>query len=166
MTEDAAITLLAIDDDPSCLSLIDETLSQRGLEILTTTDPDQGLDIVRRRHPHIILLDLVMPVASGIAVREQIVHRDPAADVILMTAHHSIETAVEAIRKGASDYLTKPLSLDALRSKVQQLVTDTTARQKALQLDQQLLEAFQFEGIIGRSPLMLELYDRIRRVAP
>ena len=103
MTEDVAITLLAIDDDPDCLSLIEETLSQKGVEILTTTDPEQGLEIVRRRHPHIVLLDLVMPQASGMTVQEQIVKSDPTAEVVLMTAHQSIETAVEAIRKGAAD---------------------------------------------------------------
>jgi DNA-binding NtrC family response regulator len=83
-----------------------------------------------------------------------------------MTAHYTTETAVEAIQKGARDYLNKPVSIPALRSRVAKLVAEVRQRQHALQLDQELLETCHFEGMIGRSPLMWELFARIRRVAP
>src|SRR3989304_4482458 len=101
------VLLVAIDDDPQCLALIEESLAQKELEILTTTDPARGLELVARKHPQIVLLDLKLPQRSGLEVLEQIVQLDPGTDVILMTAHQSIETAVEAIQKGACDYLTK-----------------------------------------------------------
>jgi DNA-binding NtrC family response regulator len=87
-------------------------------------------------------------------------------DVVLITAHYSAESAVEAIQKGASDYLTKPLDIDKLRARINTLMEEAEARQKTLRLDQELIDAYQFEGIVGRSPLMLEVYARIRRIAP
>jgi DNA-binding NtrC family response regulator len=73
---------------------------------------------------------------------------------------------VEAIKKGASDYMNKPISIDALRKRVEKLLTDARGRQRAMQLDDEMVETCQFEGMIGRSPLMWELFARIRRVAP
>ena len=166
MNEEFNISLLAIDDDPGSLELIRYTLAQDGLEILTATDPQRGLELISRLHPQIVLLDLRMPQMSGMELLERIVEADSGTDVILMTAHQSIESAVEAIQKGAFDYLTKPLSLDRLRGLVGKLVADARDRHRALQLDRQLLDAYQYEGMIGRSPLLLEVFARIRRVAP
>lgn len=108
----------------------------------------------------------MMPTLGGMEVLERILAMDPGIDVILMTSHYSIESAVEAIQKGASDYLEKPLQLDKLRERVDRLVAEAQRRDKARQLDEQLLETCRFEGIIGRSPLMLEVFARIARVAP
>src|ERR1041384_8092061 len=98
------VKLVAIDDTPESLELISETLSQKGLEIFTATDPEDGLDIIFHEHPQIVLLDLVMPKMTGMDVLERIVEFDPSIEVILMTAHYSTESAVEAIQKRAADY--------------------------------------------------------------
>lgn len=164
--DEYGILLVAIDDDPKNLELITESLAQEGLEVLTTTDAERGLELVLRRRPQIVLVDLMMPKFGGMEVLERIVAADPGIDVILMTAHYSTESAVEAIQKGACDYLNKPLSIEKLRQWIDKLVADAQQRQRTLQLDRELLEAYQFEGIIGRSPLMLEVFARIRRVAP
>jgi DNA-binding NtrC family response regulator len=99
-------------------------------------------------------------------VLERIVAYDPGIDVILLTGHYSTESAVEAIQKGACDYLTKPISVDKLRERVSKLMAEARHRQRIFRLDQELLETFQFEGIVGRSPLMLDVFAKIRRVAP
>ncbi len=161
-----AVKLVAIDDTPQSLELLSEALTQEGLEIFTATDPEVGLDLIYREHPQIVLVDLVMPKLSGMEVLERTVEFDPSIDVILMTAHYTTESAVEAIRKGACDYMNKPISIEVLRKRVEKLLVEARARQRALQLDTELLEACQFEGMIGRSPLMWELFARIRRVAP
>ncbi len=161
-----SIKLVAIDDTPASLELLSEALHQDGLTIFTATDPEEGLDLIFQEHPQIVLLDLVMPKLSGLEVLERIVEFDPAIDVILMTAHYTTETAVEAIQKGASDYLNKPISIPALRSRVEKLLADVRQRQRALELDSELVETSRFEGMIGRSPLMWDLFARIRRVAP
>ena len=160
------VKLLAVDDTPASLELLAESLQQEGLAIFTSTDPEEALELVYREHPQVVLLDLVMPKLNGLQLLERIVDFDPSIDVILMTAHYTTETAVEAIQKGASDYLNKPVSIQALRSRVGKLVADVRQRQRALQLDQELLETCRFEGMIGRSPLMWDLFARIRRVAP
>jgi DNA-binding NtrC family response regulator len=161
-----AVKLVAIDDTPQSLELVSEALGQDGLEIFTATDPEAGLDLIYREHPQIVLVDLVMPKLSGLEVLERTVEFDPSIDVILMTAHYTTESAVEAIKRGASDYMNKPISIESLRKRVDKMLTEARVRQRAVQLDGQLLEACQFEGMIGRSPLMWELFARIRRVAP
>jgi len=158
--------LLAIDDDVKNLEIIRLSLERQGLEILTSNDPEEGFETFLRTRPRIVLLDLVMPKVSGIEILERIVSVDPGVDVVLITAHYSAESAVEAIQKGASDYLTKPIDIDKLRARVNTLLEEAEMRQKTLRLDQELIDAYQFEGIVGRSPLMLEVYARIRRIAP
>jgi DNA-binding NtrC family response regulator len=160
------VKLVAVDDTPQALELVSEALQQDGLAIFTSSDPEEGLEIIFREHPQIVLLDLVMPKMSGMEMLEQIVQFDPAIDVILMTAHYTTETAVEAIQKGACDYLNKPISISTLRSRVDRLLGEARRRHRALQLDTELVETCRFENMIGRSPLMWDLFARIRRVAP
>ena len=160
------IKLLAIDDDLENLQLIKTGLQQDGLAILTTADPNEGLSIFLEERPDVVLVDLVMPQMSGLQVLEEVMAADPAAEVILITGHYSPESAVDAIRKGAADYLTKPLDLPAIRKKVSALIAERNRRKEALALDKQLVHTFQFEGLIGRSPLMLDVFANIRRVAP
>ena len=160
------VKLVAIDDTPSNLELLSESLRQEGLAIFTETDAEEGLELVYREHPQIVLLDLMMPKMTGLEVLERIVEFDPTIEVTLMTAHYGAETAVEAIQKGASDYLNKPVSIPLLRSRVERLLADARQRQRAIQLDSALLDTCQFQGMIGRSPLMWDLFARIRRVAP
>lgn len=166
MTTPIFLKLLAIDDNADNLELIASALQREELKILTSQDPEEGLQIFLRERPRIVLLDLVMPKVSGMEILEKIVNVDPGAEVILITAHYSTESAVEAIQKGASDYLTKPLDIQRLRSRIDSLLADAENRQKSLRLDQELIDAYQFEGMVGRSPLMLEVYARIRRIAP
>ena len=166
MSSSIALKLLAIDDDVRNLEMIKSALSRQGLEIMTSQDPEEGFETFLRTRPKIVLLDLVMPKVSGMEILERIVAVDPGVDVILITAHYSAESAVEAIQKGASDYLTKPIEIDKLRSRIATLLEEAETRQKTLRLDQELVDAYQFEGIVGRSPFMLEVYAKIRRIAP
>ena len=107
-----------------------------------------------------------MPKINGMELLERIVAADPGTDVILITAHYSAESAVEAIQKGACDYLTKPLNIEKLRDRITSLLAEGARRQKTLRLDLELLDVYQFEGMVGRSPLMLEVFAKIRRIAP
>jgi DNA-binding NtrC family response regulator len=161
-----AVSLLILDDNAGSLELLSSALAQPDLEILTASDPEEGLDLVYGRHPQIVLTDLIMPRLSGLEVLERIMEFDTSIDVILMTAHYSTESAVEAIKKGACDYLNKPISIAALRERVGKLIESARKRQHALQLEDELLSTSEFEGIIGNSPLMWDLFSRIRRVAP
>ncbi len=141
-------------------------LKQQRLEILTATDPCAGLELARSRRPEIVLLDLMMPKMNGMEVLERILHAAPETNVVLITGYYSTDSAVEAIRRGACDYLTKPLSVSVLRERIGKLIDEAQRRHQAVQLDGELLKTHQFEGIVGRSPLMLQVFERIRRVAP
>jgi DNA-binding NtrC family response regulator len=164
--EPYVVTVAAIDDDAGSLDFIKAALKQHPVEVLTATDPDAGLELVLRRRPEVVLLDLLMPKMNGLEVLDRIVDAAPETEVILITGHYSAESAVEAIRRGASDYITKPISVNLLRDRIGKLVGEAQQRQAALQLDDELLKTHQFESMIGRSPLMLQLFARIRRVAP
>lgn len=160
------INLVVIDDDPLCLELVNDGLAEEGIKIQTAMDAESGLERVLRTHPHIVLIDLMMPRMNGMQVMERILTAAPDTEVILMTAHYSTESAVEAIRKGASDYLNKPISIAVLRQRIGKLIGEIRQRQQLVQLDDELLQASQFEGMVGRSSVMMNVFSRIRRVAP
>lgn len=162
----ARVPLLAIDDDPPTLEVIQEALSDADLDIHTALDAEAGLEAFRTVRPRIVLADLMMPMLSGMDLLERMLSKDPAVEVILMTGNYSTDSAVEAIQKGARDYLPKPLNLEKLRSSILGLLAEVKEKHIAFELERQLIDAFQFEGMIGRSPLMLEVFARIRRVAP
>jgi DNA-binding NtrC family response regulator len=166
MSARSALSLLIIDDNPGSLEMLSSALAQPDLEILTALDPEDGLDLVHSRHPQIVLTDLIMPKMSGMDVLERIMEFDPATEVFLMTAHYSTESAVEAIKKGAADYLNKPVSIAALREKIGSVVDIARKRQHASRLEDELIASAAFEGMVGNSPTMWDMFSRIRRVAP
>jgi DNA-binding NtrC family response regulator len=160
------ITLLAIDDEPHVLQLISEALQQEGLEIIIADEPEAGLKLFFERRPRVVITDFMMPKLNGMEILQKIVATDPGVEVILMTANYSTDLAVEAIQKGACDFVTKPLDVQRLRSRVKQLMADAELRRRALQLDHELLVNYEVEGMIGRSPLVLDMTAKLRRVAP
>jgi DNA-binding NtrC family response regulator len=160
------VSILIIDDNPRSVELLAASLAHEDVRVLTATDPEQALDIAYEHHPHIVITDLVMPKLTGMEVLERLIEFDPAIDVVLMTAHYSTESAVEAIKKGACDYLNKPVSIQTLRDRIGRLIDNARQRLNAAQLEGALAESAQFEGIIGRSPLMLDMFARVQRIAP
>ena len=160
------VSLVIIDDNPRSLEFLSEALARANIKIFTASNPEEGIDLIYTHRPQIVLTDLVMPGMTGLEVLERIMEFDPAIDVILMTAHYTSDTAVEAIRKGAADYLNKPISLTVLRERVGRVIDTAVQRQQITEVDDELLRTAQFEGMVGRSPQMWEMFSRIRRVAP
>jgi DNA-binding NtrC family response regulator len=161
-----SISLVVIDDSPRSLEFIATALVSEDVRIFTAPDPEIGLDLVYTHRPQVVMTDLVMPGLNGLEVLERITEFDPAIDVVLMTAHYTTDTAVEAIRKGAADYLNKPISLATLRDRVGRIIDVARRRQRMKSAEDQVMESAQFEGIVGRSPQMWEVFSRIRRIAP
>jgi DNA-binding NtrC family response regulator len=160
------VSLLAVDDDPLSLDLARDALGMLGVRILTASTGADARVMVAAERPQIVLLDLMLPDANGLELLEEITQVAPGTDVILLTGHYTPESAVEAIRKGACDYLTKPVKISALRARVQDLVEEARRRMEAARLEAELLQANRFQGMVGRSPEMLQLFALIRRVAP
>jgi two-component system, NtrC family, response regulator HydG len=136
------------------------------LEVNSYVDPIRGLEAVRQQRPDIVLLDLRMPNMGGMEVLERIVELDRSIDVLLLSAHDSAEAAVDAIQKGASDYLTKPIDVDRLRERVGRSIQAGLQRRRADQLDDESRETCRFEGITSRNPAMQDVFTAIRRVGP
>lgn len=165
-SSDSALRVVAIDDDQQHLKFIATVLSQENVVVSTTVDPQEGLKLVQKEHPHLVLVDLVMPGMSGMELLERIIESDPATEVVMLTGEYSTESAVEAIQKGASDYLTKPVDVEKLQQRVESLLLEMRKRQRCLELENELLENSMFAAMVGHSAAMLEVFHRIRRVAP
>ncbi len=166
MSRTPPFKILVIDDSPEMLELIQQALVTEGLEVLTASDAESGFELFVQTQPKTVLLDLVLPNANGMDLLERMLRVDPAANVVIISGHYSTELAVEAVQKGACDYLAKPLDLPRLRGRIASLVEESELRQRTLSLDQELLQACKFEGIVSRSPLMFEVFRKIRHVAP
>jgi DNA-binding NtrC family response regulator len=158
--------LLAIDEDAQNLKSINDALIQEGFEILAANDIEAGFDLFLQARPRTVVLGLPTPEATGMDLLERMVGVDPSVNVILIADHYSAESAVMAIQKGACDYLTRPIDFRRLRHRAASFLAEAEIRRKTLSLDQELLQACQFEGIVSRSPLMLDVFAKIRRVAP
>ena len=160
------VQIVVIDDNTRSLELLSAALGSDGICVHTASNPDAGLRLVEELRPQLVITDLVMPRLSGLQVLERVMKIDPAIDVILMTAHYTTETAVEAIRKGAADYLEKPVKLPLLRQRVDRLLDSTLRRQRAVATDTYGSEAVRFEGLIAHSPQMWEVFAKLQRIAP
>ena len=158
------ITIVAVDDDPDMLALVGAALrDDPDIELVPVGDPIEGLKVIRRLRPTIVLVDLVMPQMNGIELLEHIVEMDRAIDVILMTAAYTTETAVDAIRKGACDYINKPITRDALRKRIDPLIVEAKRLQTTRQLDEAMVQACRFEGALmfqDGGPVRTYLSDR------
>lgn len=154
-----AVSIVILDDNPGSLELLSTALAHEGVTIHTASRPSEALALVERHRPQLVLTDLVMPEMSGLDVLERVMAVAPATDVVLMTAHYTTETAVQAIRRGAADYLEKPIRLPVLRERVGRLIEEARRRQETA-------AEREFEGLIGTGPRMAEMYARIRRIAP
>jgi DNA-binding NtrC family response regulator len=141
-------------------------LPKEGVRVECTTDSRRGLELADSLNPGLVLLDLTLPDIEGMEVLHRIRQRDPLARVVMVTGDYSIESAVKAIQEGAADYVCKPISLARLRVLIEEAKRFVNLDQREEALEQQLMEVFSLEGMIGRSPLMLEVFDLIRRVAP
>lgn len=160
-----AIHIVVIDDNPGSLELLSTALTRAEVAVHTASTPAEGLALVRKLHPRLVVTDLVMPEMSGLEVLREVVEFDPMIDVLLMTAHYTTETAVAAIRSGAADYLQKPVKLAQLRERVAALLASAEHRRKASATAEQLSE-FAFEGMIAASSSMWQLFSMIQRIAP
>jgi len=165
-TSTPALVVLAVDDDVAMLRFYEAVLAGSGVRLESAPDPRQGLEMQNALDPHLVLLDLTMPGIDGMEVLHRIKERNELTRVVMVTGNYSIETAVKCIQEGAADFVCKPVTPEKLR----QLVADTRAlvdlEKRAADLEQQSIKVYNLEGMIGRSPAMLELFDLVRRVAP
>ena len=160
------LKLLLVNDERENLDLIRSTLAGQPVRIFTAPNAEVALERFLQVRPRIVLADLVMSGMNGLELMDKVLAKDPGIDFLLMTSHYSTESAIEAIRRGAREFLKKPLDPEKLHGCIGGLLQEIEARSRTLQLDHDLLDAYEFEGVIGRSPLMLEVFAKIRRIGP
>ena len=158
--------ILVVDDEPAQLELAGGFLKKRGFETVLAESGEKALRSFCDQSFDLVLTDQKMAAMSGLELVHAVRALNPETAVIVMTAYGTIETAVSAIKAGAADYLTKPLNLDELLYRIEQV----RERQRLLTENRELREALQgrhrIEGIIGESGQMLEVVSLVRRVAP
>ncbi|QDU55530.1 sigma-54-dependent transcriptional regulator [Aeoliella mucimassa] len=160
------INVLVVDDDQAHAETIADSLTSQGYDCTIATSGADGADLIERRSFEIVVTDLKMPKFGGLELLAKAKNDLPDAEVILVTGHGTIETAVEAMREGASHFLLKPLDLGQLRSVVDNAARAQHLRRANAELNRRLDEKFGFENLIGNSPPMRDLTERLRRIAP
>jgi DNA-binding NtrC family response regulator len=165
---DAAIRprLLVVDDDASIGPIVDRFASRLGFDVEYRDNGPEALRVLATLKPAAALVDLQMPELGGIDVLRAVRAADPECQVILMTGNATVDTAIEAVKAGALDYLTKPFDFDRLRSLLVGIRDAIARREQVLKVDASAAQQFVFQGMIGRSTAMEELFDSIRRLAP
>lgn len=165
MTE-AKPVLLLVDDEPAVREVLSEIGRREGFDIIACASGAEGLEVLRRRHVDLMFLDLQMPDLDGLGVLRATREMAVRTRIALITGVHSIDTAVEAVKLGAEDYLLKPMDLPRVRGLLRSTKVQFEDRGSVFASDAALAERLEFCGMVGRSPQMLELFDMIRRFAP
>jgi len=164
MPENARI--LVVDDDRAHRTMLSTLLGGWSYMVHEADDGQSAIENVRRQPYDLVLMDVRMVRVSGLEALSEIKSINPAIPVIIMTAYSSVETAVEALKQGAHDYLTKPLDFDKLRLSMERAMEHRRLREENRRLKQRLGEQFDARSIIGRSPAMVNLLETVAQVAP
>jgi two-component system, NtrC family, response regulator AtoC len=159
---------------PSVLIVDDEKHTREGLQqalednydVTIAGSADEAFNLMDAQEFDVILTDLRMPGKSGLKVIDKALTLPNKPAVLMMTAYGNIETAVEAMKRGAVDFLTKPVNIERLEVLIQRALKTKTLEVEVRQLHERLDEKFSFEGIVGHSPKLQEVIDRVRLVAP
>src|SRR5258708_17698582 len=155
--------VLIVDDEPNLRRILSAQLTRDGYDVLPAEDGEQGLHLLREHHIDLVITDLKMPRVDGMTLLKKALEEDPELPVVIVTAHATIDTAVEALKSGAFDFVTKPFDKDEVRQIVTKALktlelrgpdaTPTTATPEA-----------RF-GIIGASPGITDLYAILERAS-
>jgi len=155
-----------VDDDRAILTLIGTIALAEGFDVATTINGDDAMKQLRHRPADLVLLDLRMPGVTGLDVLRAIREISPRCKVVLMTGYATIDSAVEAVKLGAIDYLTKPFDLQRLRRLLSSVREEAEQRRAVFTLEGDLAQRLEFCGMVGRGPAMQEVFGLIRRLAP
>jgi DNA-binding NtrC family response regulator len=147
------------------LDLMEELFIKHGYETYTASNGIEALNQIREIEPDIVISDMVMPEMDGIKLLDMMSKKHPDIAVIMITAHGTIETAVETMKKGARDYILKPLRLDEILAKVERISQLKSLMKENQYLRDKLSQKYNFNNIIGKNRKMLELFDLINDIA-
>ncbi len=157
---------LAVDDDKNFLSSLEELASQAGFETTTVTSLEEAKKEFSRAIPDVVLMDLVLPDGSGFELLKELDSAAASTEVILITGHASVDSAVEALRMGVTDFLPKPIDVERLRGILVEIARSRESRQQIQEIEAEVKRLGRFGPLLGSSPAMQRVYRLVSRVAP
>jgi len=158
-------TILIVDDEKHTREGLRQSLEEE-FDVYTASNVDEALNVLNSDHVDLVLADLRLGGEDGMTLIERILQRSRPPVCILMTAYGTIATAVEAMKRGAYDFVTKPVNIDELGIKITRAIKGRQTEQENIHLKQQVDKRFGLENIIGESKAMHEIFDIVRQVAP
>ena len=158
--------ILVVDDEPLIRDTLAEYLSQEGFTVAACGSGEEAVALAGERSFDVVLCDLHLPGIDGIETLDRLLHVNPQSYFVLITAYATVENAVEAFQRGAADYLMKPIILDEVLTKVRRLLTTRDLFRENQWLRREVRRAAEETPIVGRSPLMQQVFDTVRKVAP
>ena len=159
------VKVLVIDDDDPGRQVMELLLKKAGYSVQTAATGNQGLELLNTDNFNIVLADLFLPDKSGIEILQEVRLTSPGIEVVVITGHASPKTAVQAMKEGAFDYITKPVHFDELKIVISKALEKQRLLSENVYLRKQLQERFEFENIIGRSQAMQRVFERMQRIA-
>ena len=158
--------LLVVDDEATVLRVIERLAAKIGFEVVACGSGNEAMRALMRRPADLAMIDLRMPDVNGLDLLRQIKSAVPSCEVILMTGFAAVDSAVEAIKLGAREYLTKPFDFDRLKKVLADIRDELERRARVLALESQVARQLEFCGMLGRSPAMQDVFSLIQRLAP
>src|SRR5512146_1908350 len=159
------LTVLVVADEPAVREVLRLRIAAWGPRVVVAGDVAEAERALASSLPDVVLSDIVLPDASGLELLERLMREDPSRPVILMTAHGSVDVAVEAMKKGARDFLLKPLEYPKLQSLVVSAAQELARREEAHKLDERLAHGAGLGRLVGSSRPMRELYKVVQLLA-
>ncbi len=159
-----ALDILVVDDEPGLREVLAVRLTSWGHHVRTAADVDEADVALAARRPDLVLTDVVLPGASGLDLLRRIQRSDVSLPVILMTAHGQVDTAVDAMKAGATDFLTKPLDSAALRALLEAVIAEQADRSTTLALEESLQAGDATTGLIGESAVMRAVRTLVQQI--
>lgn len=159
-------TILLVDDDVAHRTMISANLATAGFKIMEVSDGDEVLPFLKKQLVDLILLDMKMARMSGIETLSVLVQAGYTIPIIVLTAFSSVETAVDAMKKGAFDYIAKPVDIDELKILIHRALSYRTLSEENTSLKKRLKEQFSYGNIIGKSNAMQEMFSTLSMVSP
>ncbi len=157
--------IMVIDDEESMCKFMQIMLQKEGYEVTTSQSGNEALNILKEKNYDLVIADMMMPELNGLELLSQVKSLDPDANFIVMTAYASVDTAIEALKKGAYDYLTKPFKVDEIRIAVKKALEQKRITRENISLRRQLKKEFSFDNFIGTSSQVLEMKKMAQTVA-
>jgi DNA-binding NtrC family response regulator len=157
--------IMIIDDEKDMLENCERILERNSYTCISTDDPSEALSMVSEEHPVLVLTDLRMPRKSGMEILKEVKNLDPSIIVIVFTAFASIQSAVEAMKEGAFDFIAKPFSADQLLITIERALNQRRLERDNVNLRTQIEDTYGFDQIIGNSPAINKVFEIIKKVA-